>query len=929
VIDIFPMAKGDSRPMASVLFGDPAFSPLDHLSFYARYCAFRNRKNIDLFFQHFTAFWIAFLNANRSNISPDRADLRSISFFMKILGKCVIMNPKLLNWTTLRELFLLLQEAMAKLPFSGDSARSVRRFLNGHLSVFYKDMANLPRVSLISKSIVVDLIEGHLEALKMIAGRDGFKSLILEFFSWFLSPATLILLCAKRRNGCLFSLNLIPFIQQNLMDLELTGSILKRILNILRCFDSNSLRELIPGLFPLVLLYGKFTSTNPKALVGSDENKSPCTYLINPFVLILSILARSDLTTLPPEVFYFVGRILEIADREAEMIGKPGNENPWQTIRFCAQQLTVCLISLKKAFECYNHLILPAFQVKFSHGLITPLITNTRTFLETYSNELYKNRRAQTYKFVKYLVAHLVKERVPILDLLWKLEERAFNSHGRCLAFFLRSLYQRSYCKSEFRPLDPKFPTILKGSQFESVSREFKELWENLTRLMNKLPKLIDLPVHLREEIADRLLALADFFHPSPDVRIHILLNLATLHKMHRWPAETAIAYFHAGALIAEVLSTTSFMGISAESFLNACPSALSEAAFTKEIKVIRDRTPKLIGFCDSQYFTEAALFAMVKDGVEVCRAANFFRISHRGVSLLLSLMQTRGLSKLYQRTLESIAQLIKEEVAAGVVALETFWLTIFDDGNRYIHHESGFTYLPNFEGFIKERAKCVAGGRKVVVIQQGHELDPKAKTDKEFRVLIRKVDPYFTDEENQNNRSVFERSFGAVRFSYDIAKKDGGAHRTIITLSHGLPYLNSRVLIPENGIKIMDLKPIVVSCLDLKKKINTLNDAIDVGEIRVLQPQIKGTLMTEVNDGWHALADQFLQGKVEDENTLEMRRLFSQLLETLERAVEFHGKDPVASQLPLHLMFCPALEQMRVAMRPLIGPQCKLPSSK
>jgi hypothetical protein len=339
-----------------------------------------------------------------------------------------------------------------------------------------------------------------------------------------------------------------------------------------------------------------------------------------------------------------------------------------------------------------------------------------------------------------------------------------------------------------------------------------------------------------------------------------------------------------------------SVSGISAKTFVNVCPSALVEVEFTEAVKAIWNQTPKLAGFCDSQYFCEAALFGMVKEGVDICRTSQLFGISHRVVSLVSSLVQAPGLSRLFHRILDSAIAFTKE---VGMCAPDTFWFTIFEDDGRHIHHESGYMKLKLFGESIKKRAECVAGGREVVVIEQGHELDRATRKEGKFRVLVRSIDPYLTAEENQNHRSVFERSFGAVRFSCDTENRSGGAHRTIITLPHGLPYINSRVLIPTDGIETVELTPIVVGCFGLERQITQLNNALNVGEIRILQPLIQGTLIPGVNPGWTVLADQFLQGSVEDENTGELRGLLGRLLETLERAVEFHGNNPEVAQQP------------------------------
>jgi hypothetical protein len=155
---------------------------------------------------------------------------------MEILEKCLIINPDLLAMTALCDLISPLREAIAMLPEAGDEAHLVRRLLNRHLSAFYNDMANLPKINLASKGVVIDLIGKHLEMFKMTSGRRGFKSLLIEFFSWSFSPGTLVLLCADRSNGCLFSRNLIPFLRQNLLDLGHTRKLLSMVLTILSLF---------------------------------------------------------------------------------------------------------------------------------------------------------------------------------------------------------------------------------------------------------------------------------------------------------------------------------------------------------------------------------------------------------------------------------------------------------------------------------------------------------------------------------------------------------------------------------------------------------------------------------------------------------------------------------------------------------------------
>jgi hypothetical protein len=164
----------------------------------------------------------------------------------------------------------------------------------------------------------------------------------------------------------------------------------------------------------------------------------------------------------------------------------------------------------------------------------------------------------------------------------------------------------------------------------------------------------------------------------------------------------------------------------------------------------------------------------MVQAGVGICRAARLFEMGQRWLGLLASLCHTPGLRRFLPHTLASIAQLRKEADAA--TAPETFWLAVFENGDRYVYRESGFVDIKTFAELIAKRAKCVAGQRAVRVLQTGLELDPAGAREDAFRVLVRKVEPYLTLEKSRRHTAVFERNFGAVRFFCDIALKRRGA---------------------------------------------------------------------------------------------------------------------------------------------------------
>ena len=145
------------------------------------------------------------------------------------------------------------------------------------------------------------------------------------------------------------------------------------------------------------------------------------------------------------------------------------------------------------------------------------------------------------------------------------------------------------------------------------------------------------------ENIADLLLQIAEFFRPSPDTRVDVLLEIAEYHQKNGYNSEVAIAQLTACAIVAEYLKVLdkapdAFMGSQhpANLFKIACPSADLEVCPDYMLKDL----PNIPGFCSSHYFSQCGMIYLILLGFDTCKRFNFYELSTKVHSLLRPLSQ-------------------------------------------------------------------------------------------------------------------------------------------------------------------------------------------------------------------------------------------------------------------------------------------------
>jgi hypothetical protein len=144
---------------------------------------------------------------------------------------------------------------------------------------------------------------------------------------------------------------------------------------------------------------------------------------------------------------------------------------------------------------------------------------------------------------------------------------------------------------------------------------------------------------------------------------------------------------------------------------------------------------------------------------------------------------------------------------------------------------------------------------------------------------------------------------------------------RTILTLPHSVPYLNSRIQVPLENIEKVEYSPIEYCCQNLQLQVDRINEAIAREDYRALQPLLQGSLVVQVNEGPQKMAEVFLAGAAENQHTMNLRSIFRVFLETNRRGVVAHGlyaqKNPVYNTL--QEVLDSGLKRLRTALQPFL----------
>ncbi|KAH0795839.1 Dedicator of cytokinesis family protein [Histomonas meleagridis] len=401
------------------------------------------------------------------------------------------------------------------------------------------------------------------------------------------------------------------------------------------------------------------------------------------------------------------------------------------------------------------------------------------------------------------------------------------------------------------------------------------------------------------------LLKKADLLRNSPDARVEMLLQLTAYNNQNQYYSEAITSQITAAALVAESLyhlgHITENFKDPIQKFCIPCPSAMSEI-YPKDL--LKD-IPKLKGFCTSKYFNEYSMIYLITNAQDSCKRANLFELSAKLHTLLLPIAESRQLWQLLKKNFNTgcfIWKVIGNVNSTTDRNLGTYYRVQFQRGKgvvNYIYRETKFANLWQVCERIQKSAQYDAGGKTVVISNQGEELDPSQFEDDKYYVHVKSVNQYFTPEERKKRITVFEQNHNISKFYFDLPFSKSSQSsiencwlkRFIFTTPHPMPFIVNRVEIPKENIETYTFSPIEYSCQNLQKQIDLLTEEIARKDAPAIQLLLQGSLLVQVNEGPQKIAEVFLGSGEENEHKPKLRNIFRQFLEAAAAATKVHGE--------------------------------------
>ncbi|KRY19445.1 Dedicator of cytokinesis protein 6, partial [Trichinella patagoniensis] len=418
--------------------------------------------------------------------------------------------------------------------------------------------------------------------------------------------------------------------------------------------------------------------------------------------------------------------------------------------------------------------------------------------------------------------------------------------------------------------------------QWSAFVDQAKELVENLNAILADTAKMEECQQDF-EMLTDLIYRIAKGYRRSPDLRLAWLQNLTQKQLERGHHAEAAMCYVHAAALVSEWGRASGdaphYWPKGAVAFLALSENVLEESA-AWEVDAFagsdRDWEPRLPG----RQFSEAGLCGLLEQAAQLFYQASMYELMHGAFKLILPVLERRRdyrrIGLVYGRLADALSRIDDRGPNSDKRLFGTYFRVGFYgakfadlDGLEYVYREPAITKLSEISSRLESFYADRFGAGSVEVIKDSNNVDPARLEPHKAYLQITYVEPYFDRWELRRRVTVFERNHNVSRFVYATPfTLDGRAHgelgeqykrKTVLTTSHSLPYMKSRVLVVHKEQSV--LTPVEVAIEDINKK--TLELELATGQQppdgKILQMVLQGCIGTTVNRGPLEIANVFL----------------------------------------------------------------------
>nr|CAB3239426.1 dedicator of cytokinesis protein 7 [Phallusia mammillata] len=390
------------------------------------------------------------------------------------------------------------------------------------------------------------------------------------------------------------------------------------------------------------------------------------------------------------------------------------------------------------------------------------------------------------------------------------------------------------------------------------------------------------------EMLIDLMYRIAKGYQNSPDLRLTWLQNMANQHSERKNQAEAGMCLLHCAALVAEYLSMMdykSYLPVGCVTFEKISGNILEESAVSDDVL-----TSHADEVCSEKYFSPTGLTAILEQAAQTFTLGGLHEVVDMIYGILIPIYEQgkdyKKLAQIHGKLQECFTKISSQssyggwERMFGTYFRVGFYGAKFGDlnGEEFIYKEPAITKLPEISHRLEAFYSQCFGAENIEMIKDSSTIDPDSLDPDKAYIQITFVEPYFHEYENARKTSYFERNFNIDKFMYATPfTKDGKAHgemkeqfkrKTFLQVSNAFPYIKTRISVIKRWEAI--LTPLESACEDVKKKTMQLLKAVNMSppDVRMLQVNLQGAVLTSVNQGPMEVANTFLS-EIPDEPKL------------------------------------------------------------
>ena len=379
----------------------------------------------------------------------------------------------------------------------------------------------------------------------------------------------------------------------------------------------------------------------------------------------------------------------------------------------------------------------------------------------------------------------------------------------------------------------------------------------------------------------------------SPDAQYECLGELYDLHAEQSNYNEMIYVLYMQVALVMEILTINNLMpnyfGVQhpAQLFQDECPLVSCFEC---------DKVVKVPSFADSVNFCEHGIIVNLSKIFKLAVEAKLYDKAIGVIDYIWPLLEQRRLFGQLDYFFTEYNKMNIQASEAPKVRQPFFKVSFFgevfmkENGKTFIYREKQLTNLFEFADSIVKKYQTISADSKIELISDSDTVDVSALDPEKNYIQVTFVEPYKPSPfSKSSNKFYFDRPFvpGEKKKQGNITTQ--WIARTICTAKYPLPSVVRRSIV--ESIDTKDYEPIINAYRQIRKRTETMEQAIEQKDQRQVQQLLHGSLIVTVNEGPEKIAEAFLKDGPDSKGKEKLKIEFIRLLKILRVGVKFHGE--------------------------------------